>query len=613
VKAELFVDDQNGHPVADQTTVALLYDDTYIYVAFWCKDSHPEGIVARETVRDTKYQGSNNGFQNTEDNVEVQFDPFLTHKYADLSLFSLNAIGTRSAQHAGGRANKVEWQGDWDGAVRRVVDGWTAEMRIPWKALSYPSSRLPVNMGINFTRYQTRTRLGSVWSFEGAQGFIEQEGQWDGVQVPQAAFRRHLSLLPYLLPGNQHFQPTLHAGLDAQYTLTPQLTAIGSLNPDFSTVENALTSIQFSRAEQVAPESRPFFLEGGNNFQFSNVNILGNYFLSQRIPGFDFGTKLYGKLTPDNTLGFLHTTAFGNRDDLAISLAHSLSATSTIDFYMGQMSARTDNNSIAAVNADARWGKVALNSQLALTSGHDAGGDGKQIAMLYLDKLTTWALGYGELSPSFRDADGYFPFADSRTLIAQGGWSAQWRKGFWRDFNAVITPQYSWHYSGLPYQRGAQSNINFDARSDWGIGFDTNYTRFNSQTDNTYGFSFTNGVTNRFRQWGFYVQVGRLADRPSLFVGPHFSFRVFKRLDIGFNGSIQNHDGVVQQHILTLNYVLSATKSVGGRIVVQNGQTNWYGFYRNSGGRGTNYYFVLGDPNATQFVKRASVKLVFAL
>jgi hypothetical protein len=59
--------------------------------------------------------------------------------------------------------------------------------------------------------------------------------------------------------------------------------------------------------------------------------------------------------------------------------------------------------------------------------------------------------------------------------------------------------------------------------------------------------------------------------------------------------------------------VLSATKSVGGRIVVQNGQTNWYGFYRNSGGRGTNYYFVLGDPNATQFVKRASVKLVFAL
>jgi hypothetical protein len=609
-KAETFVDDQNGVPVEDQTTVYLLYDATYIYIGFRCRDSHPEGIVARETVRDSKYQGN----YNTEDNVEVQFDPFLTYKGGDRSVFSLNALGTRSAQYAGGRANKVEWQGDWDGAARRTADGWTAEMRIPWKSLNYPTGKPSLDMGIDFTRYQTRTKLGSIWSYQGTQGFLELEGQWRGVQPPQGAFRRHLSLLPYLLPGNRHYQPDLHAGLDARYTLTPQLTAIGTINPDFSTVENALTSIQFSRAEQIAPEARPFFLEGGDNFNLSqNLNILGNYFLSQRIPGFDFGTKLYGKLTPDNTLGFLHTTAFGHRDDLALALVHSLAPTSTVNFYFGQMSASNDNNTVGAAVSDTRWGKLELNSQLALTSGNSAGGDGKQVAVAYFDKLNVWAFGYGEVSPHFRDADGYFAFADNRTLIAQAAWSAQWRKGFWRDFNAQVTPQYTWHYSGLPFQRGATANVQFDTRSDWGIGFDTNYTRFDAQTDNTYGFTLTSGVSNRFRQWGFYVQAGRLADRPSLFVGPHFSVRVFRKLDIGFNGAIQNHDGVTQQHILTLNYVLSPTRSVGGRMVIQTGHTNWYGFYRNSGGRGTNLYFILGDPNAQQFVKQVSCKMVFAL
>jgi hypothetical protein len=609
-KAENLVDDQNGNPVADQTTVYLLYDQSYIYIGFRCKDSRPEAIVARETVRDSKYQSN----VNTEDNVEVQFDPFLTYQNSDRSLFSLNALGTLSAQHAGGRANKVEWQGDWDGAVRRSPDGWTAEMRIPWKALNYPSGKQSVEMGINFTRYQARTNLGSIWSYQGTQGFLEMEGQWKGVQVPQGAFHQRLSLLPYFLLSNHQSQPTLHTGLDARYTLTPQLTAIGAVNPDFSTVENALTSIQFSRAEQIASEVRPFFLEGNDNFNIShNLNVIGNYFLSQRIPSFDFGTKLYGKLTPDNTLGFLHTTSFDNRDDLALSLVHSLSPTSTMNFYFGQMSARTDNNTVGAVVGDSRWGKFELNSQLALTSGNSAGGDAKQVAFGYFDKLNVWALGYGEVSPHFRDADGYFAFTDNRTLIAQGAWNAQWRNGFWRDFSAVVTPEYTWHYSGLPFQRGATTNIQLDTRSDWGIGFDTNYTRFDAQTDNTYGFTLTSGVTNRFRQWGFYVQVGRLADRPSVFVGPHFSLRVFRKLDIGFNGAIQNHNGVVQQHILTLNYVLSPTRSFGGRVVVQTGHTNWYGFYRNSGGRGTNLYFILGDPNAQQFVKQVSMKMVFAL
>ena len=154
-KAETFTDGQNGNPVAEQTVAQILYDEKYLYVSFRCAESQPDKIVARETVRDTQYQG--NGTD--DDNVEVVFDAFNTHKFEALSRFSLNALGTRSAQLAGGRANKVEWQGDWEGAVKRTPEGWTAEMRIPWKILNYPSNKNALNIGINFGRIKTIYRL----------------------------------------------------------------------------------------------------------------------------------------------------------------------------------------------------------------------------------------------------------------------------------------------------------------------------------------------------------------------------------------------------------------------------------------------------------------------
>ena len=77
--------------------------------------------MARETVRDQKFQRGDSG-QN-EDNVEVDFDPFLAHRDNDIARFSVNPLGTRSARINGGRGGKAEWKGDWDAAVQRRPDG----------------------------------------------------------------------------------------------------------------------------------------------------------------------------------------------------------------------------------------------------------------------------------------------------------------------------------------------------------------------------------------------------------------------------------------------------------------------------------------------------------
>jgi len=640
-KAEVFVDPRTGAVAADQTIVYLLYDDAYIYVAFDCQDKDPTGVTGRETVRDSRYQGQGG---DSEDGVEVRFDPFLSFRGQDFSRFSVNPLGTRSARLGGGRAGKAEWKGEWDAGARRTATGWTAEMRIPWAILNYPTGRsgATLSMGINFLRYQYRTRLGTIWSDVGPQGFDEQEGRWEQVAVPKSAFRPQLSLLPYLLPGgafgkkgdNRNDDPNaeVRTGLDARYTITPELTVVGTLNPDFATIEGAVEGIGFSRSERFIPERRPFFLEGGNYFNAGDFFALGPYFYSNRIPGFDVGAKAFGKLGPRDTFGLLMTMDVGDRMDIVARLRRDLSPTRQVGFFLTQKTARPgvrgpddlgDDNTVGVLLGGDRWGKVGFNSQLALSAGRDAGGAAGQLNFTYSDSNNFTSFQYKDVAPHFRDANGLIFFTDYRGISLYHNWSREWRgateqarashRGF-RGFDVNFSPQITWHYDGRPFQRGANVSVNFETRSDIGLGFNANYNKFNDQTDATGGFFIGLGQSNRFRRFGLNVNAGKQADKPYRFYGPSASLRVLGHLDLIYQGGLQTLDNErTTQHVLTMNYELSPTRSFGGRVVQENNRTNWYLSFRNSGAAGTEMFLLLGDPNADQFARRAALKFVFAL
>ena len=233
--------------VADQSTAYVLYDEKYIYIAYHCIDNQPDKVEARETIRDSKYSVGNDQNPNREDNVTIVLDPYYTKKPHDMSVFSVNALGTPSAKIAGGRGGKLEWKGGWDSAAKRTSDGYAVEIRIPWAILNYPNAKKPVDMGIDFYRYQFRNKLESIWSNVGQHSFTDLEGIWTGVTVPQTRFHPKLSVLPYMLPGVDENGPTFRAGVDTRLTITPDLTGVGSLNPDFNTIEGAVEGIGISR------------------------------------------------------------------------------------------------------------------------------------------------------------------------------------------------------------------------------------------------------------------------------------------------------------------------------------------------------------------------------
>lgn len=613
-RADGFTDIQNGSPVTDQTIALLMYDDKYIYIGFECSDSKPESIVARETVRDAKFNQSSHGQTNNEDNIEVQFDPFTTFQGNDISAFSVNAIGTRSAALAGGRASKAEWKGDWDASVKRTASGWTCEMRIPWASLNYPSGKKAITMGINFLRFQDRTKILSMWSNTTSQGFNNLEGLWTDVSVPHDGFRRKLSVLPYFLGGVTGRNLSGKVGLDARYSLTPQLTAVGSVEPDFSTVEGAIQSIAFSHSERFVPDRRPFFTEGGNDFYAqTNINDIGAFFYSNRIDTFDVGTKLYGKLTPKDTIGFLDTVRFDDgRNDLVSRYVHSFSDTSSGGLMLVSTNAGGVQNTNAIADNHMRWGKLAFESIGATSIGQGAGGGAQVVSSYYADKFLTSMLQYSGVSNNFLVPDGFIPFTGYKGLTEVEDWSAQWQHGFWRGTELTLVGLDWLKTGGGHYFSGVQASYSLDTRTDWHVEFDAVNMDFEGSKDRTLGFNVVKGATNRFCQFGLQGSTGLQGSRKSTFLGPTVSLRILKKLDVLYNGAFQNRVGLDQQHVVTLNYEVSPLCSFGGRIVAQNSDTNAYFFYHRSGGKGTDLFFILGDPNAPRTVRSAQLKLVFA-
>ena len=127
--ATVFVDHQTGKPAPDQTTAWLLYDKSYIYVAFHCQDSQPEAIVARETVRDAD--------MGNDDTVQILLDPFLTYQVNDFAVFALNPLGTRHTQLGGGRAGN--WNGREIGVRRRGASPMAGRRRCASPGRSSPT------------------------------------------------------------------------------------------------------------------------------------------------------------------------------------------------------------------------------------------------------------------------------------------------------------------------------------------------------------------------------------------------------------------------------------------------------------------------------------------
>jgi hypothetical protein len=284
---------REGQAATEPTEVWILFDDDNIYVAARCVDSHPDRAVANELRRDNR-----NIFQ-LNDSLSVVFDTFYDRRNG--FFFQTNPLGAVRDQAIKDGSQNESWNTVWDVTSARTADGYTVEMRIPFKSLRYNGSGEQI-WGVNIRRVvkwkNEVSNLTLVPASYGAAGVTQmaKAATLVGLRTPSQA--KNLEMKPYAVtssttdlgaatPFRNDVKPAV--GLDAKYGITSSLTADVTVNTDFAQVEEDQQQVNLTRFNLQFPEKRDFFIEGQGIFDFGGRSSQGNadnvpvMFFSRRI------------------------------------------------------------------------------------------------------------------------------------------------------------------------------------------------------------------------------------------------------------------------------------------------------------------------------------------
>ncbi len=593
-----FTDERTEKPARNQSVFRLVYTDKAIYVGLHLSDEMPDKIVARQTKDQARIRD--------EDWVSFSIDAFHTHQFGDRNFFMANPLGTKYAHLATGRAEKSEWIGLWNVAAQIVADGWVVEMEIPWQMLDYPNTTKPIRMGINVDRLQQRTGERSWWCNLGLQEFRENDGHWIDVLPPPR--KREVKFLPYLIGGISETEErtyTARAGGNLRFEVTPQLRLIGTANPDFENLEQAVEGIDFSYGERYVSDRRPFFLEGGNVYR------LGSYFHSRRIVDMDGGLNLFGKIGKNTSVGTLGTY-HRNNQNVILRASQSFSATSTISAALLSYNQReVSSNNVGYFSGNVRQGKFSLQGNFAQSWAGESDGSSGYAAFSY-----NGGVGFAYLSAFFTAADfvnhlGYHPFTGYRGA-SLGGWLRnEWREGFLRNALLSVLSEASNTDEGEVFRRSVSAYASLLTHSDYSLSVHWNGGRFEEFTDSVFTIGLGIRTSDRFNNVSINYAGGEQAGERLHRISGNLNLRAYG-FTAGFTTQIQWHFEQRYQQILTLTYDFSPALSLGSRLIWQAEGVNIYFALRRSGYAGTDFFIILGDPNAIEFRQRLLVKVIRA-
>ena len=271
-----------GKPVSQKTEVKIVYDDYAIYVGAMLYDSDPDSILQELGVRDAIINA---------DLFRVCFDTY--NNQQDAYIFGVYASGVQIDS----KALDLTYNAVWESKVQITEKGWSVEMKIPYSAIRFPSTKEQV-WGFQTTRSIERRKEFAQWNLvpKGVNSSLNYWGKLIGISNINAPIR--LSLTPFIttfieqspniVDGklvNYNHSFSYNFGADLKYGINEKFTLDLTLLPDFSQVQSDNKVKNLGYQEITYTENRPFFQEGVELF---NKNSL---FYSRRIgktpSGFD--------------------------------------------------------------------------------------------------------------------------------------------------------------------------------------------------------------------------------------------------------------------------------------------------------------------------------------
>jgi hypothetical protein len=319
----------DGAPPSEQTNMRVLYDATALYIGFDCQQTHTP-IVERLTRRDRDSES---------EWVWIAVDSRNDGKSA--FVFAVNISGVQAdGQIIDQTTYSWEWDEHWEAKTARTPTGWSAELRIPVRALRF-DGRAPVqSWGFQATRFIAQRQETVMWAYYPRDvatpltylGRLEEMRGLKGAGALEllpfaAAYARRRDAIENTRGSDFHLGGT--AGLDLKWHVAHDLTLDAAFNPDFAQVEADQVILNLTNFETFFPEKRPFFLEGIEAFSFPlsvfysrrigsappvPAGATGDQQIDLPLPATIYGAgKLVGRLGPRWTLGALSALTAPNR------------------------------------------------------------------------------------------------------------------------------------------------------------------------------------------------------------------------------------------------------------------------------------------------------------
>jgi hypothetical protein len=313
----------------------IAYDSDNLYIAFRAYDSDPSAVVATELRRDADME--------SQDHVVFMFDTFADRRNA--FGFAMNPAGALHDGRVENNQNWVsQWNGIWDGKALIDAEGWTVEMVIPMKTLSFEPGIDTWGLEVvrRIRRKNERMRWANISQNRG-DNYVAAFGDVAGLQNLRQGMG--LDIVPTFAVQTRENRPigdsdqVVVAGGDITYRMTPSLTAQITINSDFSDAPVDQVQNNLGRFNLFYPETRDFFLNDADIFQFGGLNQEnGIPFFSRRMGIIDtgealdlkFGAKMTGRVGPLN-LGFISTHIDGKHELDAQDLTVFRASTGILD------------------------------------------------------------------------------------------------------------------------------------------------------------------------------------------------------------------------------------------------------------------------------------------
>jgi hypothetical protein len=386
------VEPQPNSDPTEKTELRVLYDEVSLFIGVLCLDSEP-GRIAANTMAHDGSEGSGGGSMgygfhhggpntSSDDLIRVLIDPFQDKRNA--YLFYVNPLGARSEGLAYGGDPSLNWDGIWEAKSRVLENGWSAELRIPFKTISFKPG-LTV-WGINVERIVPRKletiRLSGTNRDSNFNNPMEAAALTGIENVRQG---KGFTFKPYGLAssagsvvGTGGRDNHLDGGFDIYKNFTPNLVGVVSYNMDFAETEVDERRINLTRFPLFFPEKRMFFLEGSETFNFSS-SISFMPFFSRRIGLFEgeqvpvrFGTKLYGKIGSTNISALdVQTGDFPGlpgRNLFAARMTQNVFAESKVGWVLTNGSPTGEKNTLAGVDFNYSTSRFTGNKNLMLAA-----------------------------------------------------------------------------------------------------------------------------------------------------------------------------------------------------------------------------------------------------